>query len=341
MNTMPGIAIRQTLLLLLIAVIGGVLFWNLRFFVPAILGAYTIYVLLRSPLFFLTERWKWPVGRAVAALLFGSVVVLLLPLQWMFSVLQVRIVGLFQHADQLFQNATQIIQRIENHYGIVLLTVENTKNLTGWAMQQTQHLIGVTVNGLGIFIVLYFILYFMLMQGKSMERAFFDWLPLRNDNVEFVRVRLNDMVWSNALGIPLMGVVQSLVALPVYLLIGIDDPWFWFAITFFAGMLPIVGVALAYIPLSLILLSNGLEWKALVIFSYGMIVVGSVDNIARMWVLKKIGHTHPLITLFGVIVGLKLFGFIGFVFGPILVSMFILLVNLYHKEFDNSTDPLN
>lgn len=335
---MPRIAIRQTLLLLLIAVIGGVLFWNLRFFVPAILGAYTLYVLLRTPMFFLTERWNWPARGAVAVLLLGSIVVILIPLQWVFSMLQDRIITLFQHADQLFQNATQIIQRIENQYGITLLTVENTKSLTGWAMQQTQHLIGVTVNGLGIFIVLYFILWFMLMQGKSMEAAFFDWLPLKKENVEFVRKRLNEMVWSNALGIPLMGVVQGFVALPVYLLMGIEDPWFWFAITFFSGMLPIVGVALAYVPLSLLLLSNGLEWKALVIFSYGLVVVGSVDNIARMWVLKKIGHAHPLITLFGVIVGLKLFGFIGFVFGPILVSMFILLVNLYHKEFDQPSD---
>ena len=341
MNAIPGITIRQTFLLLLIGLIGGVLFWNLRFFVPAILGAYTIYVLLRSPLFILTERRKWPVRGAVLLLLFGSVVILLLPLQWVFGMLQVRVVSLFQHADQLLQNATQIIQRIENQYGVTLLTIENTKGLTGWAVQQTQHLIGATVNGLGIFIVLYFILYFMLMQGKNMEEAFFDWLPLRHENVEFVRKRLNEMVWSNALGIPLMGVVQSFVALPVYLLIGIEDPWFWFALTFFAGMLPIVGVALAYIPLSLILLSNGMEWQALVIFSYGMVVVGSVDNIARMWVLKKIGHTHPLITLFGVIVGLKLFGFIGFVFGPILVSMFILLVNLYHKEFDQPTDQPN
>ncbi|HNM25317.1 MAG TPA: AI-2E family transporter, partial [Saprospiraceae bacterium] len=87
------------------------------------------------------------------------------------------------------------------------------------------------------------------------------------------------------------------------------------------------------IPLTLILLSKGQEWQALAIFLYGFIVVGSVDNIARMWVLKKIGHTHPLITLFGVIAGLKMFGFIGFVFGPIMIAMLILLLRIYHKEF--------
>jgi predicted PurR-regulated permease PerM len=76
-----------------------------------------------------------------------------------------------------------------------------------------------------------------------------------------------------------------------------------------------------------------MEGKALLIFLYGAIIVGSVDNIARMWLLKQINQTHPLVTLFGVVVGLQLFGFIGFIFGPILIALFILLVRIYHKEF--------
>ncbi|HAD13369.1 MAG TPA: AI-2E family transporter, partial [Saprospirales bacterium] len=89
---------------------------------------------------------------------------------------------------------------------------------------------------------------------------------------------------------------------------------------------------LAYIPLGLLLLANGEEGKAILIILYGFIVVGSVDNIARMWFLKTINQTHPTITLFGVIAGLQLFGFIGFIFGPILISLFIMLIQIYHKE---------
>ena len=122
----------------------------------------------------------------------------------------------------------------------------------------------------------------------------------------------------------------------IYWLADIPNPWFWFAITFLAGMLPVVGVALAYVPLSLLLLSEGEQGKAVLIFLYGFIIVGSVDNLARMWLMKKISRTHPLITLFGVIVGLQLFGFIGFVFGPILISLFILLLRIYQKEFHHT-----
>lgn len=334
MSPIPGTSIRQLLLILLIAVIGGVLFWNLRFFVPAVLGAYALYVLLRGSLFYLTERRKWPVKAAAAALLLLSFVAILLPINWMFALLQVRVISLFQNSDNLLQNAERVIHGLENQYGITLLTPGNIKSMTDWAVREVQYVVGATVNGLGLMLAMYVILWFMLTEGKKMERSFFDWLPLRHENVQYVRKHLNDMVWSNALGIPLMGVVQGFAALLVYWLAGVEDPWLWFAITFFSGMLPVVGVALAYIPLSLILLANGMEWKALLIFLYGFIVVGSVDNIARMWLLKKIGHTHPLITLFGVIAGLKLFGFIGFVFGPILIAMFVMLLKIYHKEFD-------
>ncbi|HNE28940.1 MAG: AI-2E family transporter [Saprospiraceae bacterium] len=333
MNPVSNITVRQFFLILLIAALFGVLFWNLRFFLPALLGAYTLYVLLRDLQFRLTERWKWPVRLSATLLVLLSFVAVLLPFNWVFSMLRDRVIGLFQNSDQLLQNAESVVETVENQYGIQLLTDENIKNFSDWAVLQVQSVIGATVNGIGLVLAMFFLLWFMLSEGKKMEQSFFNWLPLRRDNVEYLRKHLNDMVWSNALGIPLMGVVQGFAALLMYWLLGVEDPWMWFVVTFISGMMPVIGVALAYIPLTLILLSKGQEWQALAIFLYGFIVVGSVDNIARMWVLKKIGHTHPLITLFGVIAGLKMFGFIGFVFGPIMIAMLILLLRIYHKEF--------
>lgn len=319
--------------MLLIAAIFGVLFWNLRFFVPALLGAYTLYVLLRSPLFFLTERWKWPTKVAVAVLLLLSFVVLMLPFNWVLGMLTTHIVSLFQNTDRLIQNAEQIIRALESKYSISLLTPENIKSLSDWAVRTVQGVVGATVNGLGLLIATFFILWFMLTEGKKMEQSFFDWMPLRHENVIYVKKHLNDMVWGNALGIPLMGLVQGLAGLLIYWVADVPDPWMWFAITCVSSMIPVVGVALAFLPLSIILLAQGEEGKALLMLLYGLLVTGSIDNIARMWLMKKISHTHPLITLFGVVVGLLLFGFIGFVFGPILIALFILLLRIYHKEF--------
>ncbi len=335
MQPISAITVRQVLLLLVLGLLFGVLYWNLRFFVPALLGAYTLYVLLRTPLFFLTERWRWPKKLAALVLILLTLVLVFMPFNWIFGMLQGRVMALLQNSDSLLLNAEQVIKSIETRYKITLLTDENLRNVNNWALSKLRGVVDATLNGLGLLIALCFILWFMLMEGKKMEHSFFGWVPLRNQNVVYLRKNLNDLVWGNALGIPLMGIVQGFAGLLVYWLAGIENPWLWFGITFIAGMMPIVGASLAYVPLALILLADGEEWKALFIFIYGFLVIGSVDNVARMWLMKKINQTHPLITLFGAIAGLQMFGFIGFIFGPILISMFLLLLQVYQKEFHN------
>jgi predicted PurR-regulated permease PerM len=66
---------------------------------------------------------------------------------------------------------------------------------------------------------------------------------------------------------------------------------------------------------------------------WGFGLIGLVDNLFRFLINKKLGNIHPLITIFGVIVGIQLFGFIGLIFGPLLISMFILLLRIYSSEF--------
>ena len=62
-------------------------------------------------------------------------------------------------------------------------------------------------------------------------------------------------------------------------------------------------------------------------------VVGSTDNVIRLYVLKKLDNVHPLVTLIGVIVGVPLFGFIGLIFGPLLISLFMIVMRIYKREY--------
>jgi predicted PurR-regulated permease PerM len=74
---------------------------------------------------------------------------------------------------------------------------------------------------------------------------------------------------------------------------------------------------------------------------YGFGVIGTVDNVLRFSLLKKIGNVHPLTTVFGVIIGLNLFGFIGLIFGPLLISLFMLLLKIYSTEFITKQRDIN
>jgi len=98
-------------------------------------------------------------------------------------------------------------------------------------------------------------------------------------------------------------------------------------------MIPFVGTALGVLPVTLLLYAQGNHVAAIGLLIYGIAVVGSTDNVFRMVVQRKLANLHPLITLIGVIIGVPLFGFIGLVFGPLLLSLFLLLVKIYKNEY--------
>ena len=100
-----------------------------------------------------------------------------------------------------------------------------------------------------------------------------------------------------------------------------------------------MGAALVYMPLVIVLFSNGMVTQSVILLLYGLFVISTVDNLFRFWVQDKIGDTHPVITIFGVIVGVQLFGFMGLIFGPILIALLLLLTHIYKHEFhDDAAD---
>ena len=141
------------------------------------------------------------------------------------------------------------------------------------------------------------------------------------------------MVKANALGIPIICIIQGLFAAIGYRLFGIADWGLWGILTGLFAFFPLVGTMIIWVPLVIYMYASGLDWPATGLMFYSFIVTGNVDYVARITLMKKIGDVHPLITVLGVIVGLNLFGFIGLIFGPLLVSYFLILVKIYFNEF--------
>ncbi|MBL7748277.1 MAG: AI-2E family transporter, partial [Chitinophagaceae bacterium] len=188
---------------------------------------------------------------------------------------------------------------------------------------------------------MYFILYFMLVNGRQMENTLYEHVPLKDKNVNRLGKEIHMMVMSNAIGIPLIAFAQGVIGLVGYLIIGVNEPFFWFGVTCIAAMLPVVGAALAYIPLAIIFFANGDSGRGIAMLIFGFGVIGTVDNVLRFTLLKKLGNVHPLTTVFGVIIGLNLFGFIGLIFGPLLISLFMLLLKIYSSEFITKQRDIN
>lgn len=329
----PNNAIRQVLLLSFILLLGVVLFGELRTFIPAFLGSYTLYVLMRKYMFALETKYKLRPSLAAFLLMFLSFIIILLPIYILINMMSSKIAFAIQHLNDVLLSIKQFIQKYETQYQISILTENNITKLTNWGAQTLPQILGATLSTLIAIIVMYFILFFMLTQGRKMESKFYEWAPLKDENLLLLRKDLNKMVLSNAIGIPLIAFLQGVVGLIGYLLIGVPEPLFWFVITAFTALLPVVGAALAYIPLSLLLFADGDTVRGFITLGFGLGVIGSVDNIFRFWLARKLGDVHPLITVFGVIIGVNMFGFIGIIFGPILISLFLIMIRIYANEF--------
>ena len=90
---------------------------------------------------------------------------------------------------------------------------------------------------------------------------------------------------------------------------------------------------MVYVPLTIMFFVQGNTWQGIAMGVWGFGVIGLVDNLFRFILNKKIGDIHPLNTIFGVIIGIQLFGFIGLIFGPLLISLFIVFLKVYSNEF--------
>ena len=141
------------------------------------------------------------------------------------------------------------------------------------------------------------------------------------------------MIRANAVGIPIICLVQGIFAAIGYLIFGVKDWGMWGFVTGVFAFFPLVGTMIIWVPLVIYLYSINQNITATGLTIYSFVITGNVDYITRLGLLKKIGNVHPMITVLGVIVGLQLFGFMGLIFGPLLISYFIILIKIYVNEF--------
>lgn len=338
MNQISNALTRQIFFILVILALVILIFWNLKTFVPSFLGAYTLYILFRKPMSYLTIKKKWPKAIAAIILMIVSMILFLYPINALIQILGKQLLPYLQNSKEIYIYVQKFIHDLELKYGIEIMTQDNIGTVSDWLVQEGRMILSATLNSLGLVVILYFVLYFLLTNGTNMERKLLSFLPLNDSNTKYFRKNLQSLVFSNAIGVPLVSLFQSLVALLGYWIAGVDEPFLWFVVTFLVSFIPFLGAMIVYIPLALVLIYNGHMPWGIFLFLYGFLIVGSVDNIFRFWLLKKIGDTHPLITIFGVIVGLKLFGFLGLIFGPILISLLVLLIDLYNQEYSRTEE---
>ena len=301
-------------LITIILVLGIILFIEFIPFLGGILGASTIYILVRNQMLFLTEQKKIRPSMTAILLLIESILIFLIPLTlavWLF-ISKLQNINLDPNA--FVREVEHIVNLIENKTGYNIFDRDNISSIVSTLPQIGQTLMsGITGFVVNIFVLL-FVLYFMIIGGKKMEKYIYEILPFSQENKKNVVKEIELIVKSNAIGIPLLAIIQGLVALIGYVIFGVPNALLFGFLTCFATIIPIVGTSIVWAPLVVYLALTGNLIFAICLAAYSLALITNVDNLIRFVLQKKLADTHPLITIFGVVIGLSLFGFMGVIF---------------------------
>lgn len=320
-------------LIAIIIVLGIVLFQQITPFLGGLLGALTIYILVRKQMIRLTTKRK--MKRSTAALLITTEAVFffLIPISLVVWMLVDKLQNLNLDPQSIIAPIEEIAGIIKSKTGYDVLGSDTTSFIVSALPRIGQAVMG----GISTFVinlfVLVFVLYFMLIGGIKMEAYVNAILPFNATNTEHVIHEINMIVRSNAIGIPLLAVIQGGVAMIGYFIFGAPNALLLGFLTCFATVIPMVGTGLIWFPVAVYMALTG-DWpNAIGLAAYGGIIVSQLDNLIRFILQKKMADTHPLITIFGVVIGLSLFGFMGVIFGPLLLSLFFLFVDMFKREY--------
>ena len=330
--------LRQIILLLVIFLLAILLMKQLAVFLPGFLGAITLYILLRETYFNLTIKKGWNKTGTSLLFIILSMLIIAAPLYFAFQLLTEKVMGIISDPIELMKDARIVGQKIYDLTGVQLMTEENLAAFQKKSTAIVPGLLNSSANLLSNFAIMFFLLYFLLKMGREAEKSLGRFIPLKPENVELLSNETKNTIRANAIGIPVLAIIQGIIATIGYWIFGIKDFGLWGFLTGVFSMVPLVGTAIIWLPLCAYLFAIDKTGSAIGLLAYAAILITNIDYVARLTLLKKMVNVHPLVTVLGVIIGIGLFGFWGVIFGPLLISYFIILIRIYMNEFGRSRE---
>ena len=333
MDTSKEYKVNRYVFLIIILALGLFLVFSLIQFFTAFLLAIIFYI-LGKPLFDkLIKKRKWKKSMAAILIIFVSFFIILLPIITLVSLLYNKIAGVVMHPETIMNTLKTFDAYMKSRFGVELLSTKNIADLQAYATAGLSLILTQSLKFFSTIIMTYFFLYFMIINTGKMEAAIVFYLPFKKDKLMLFGNELVAQTFSNAVGIPMIAVAQGVCGYVSFLIAGVPEAGFWGVIAGFASVIPVVGTGIVWAPVSIYLFAIGHTWQGIFVAAWGLLVMGSADNVIRFLLAKRMADVHPIVTVLGVILGLKYFGFAGLIFGPILISFFILLLKIYYLEY--------
>ncbi len=331
---------QKLIILVIILCLGAFLAYSLKDIFSAGLGAIIIYTLLRNNYLKLIQERNWKRPLAALFIIFSSFLVIILP----FLVLSWMVVNKISYYASNTSEINHILSHFSNVFGVDFAS-ERVGDLIGkietWALGSFPSVVSAILNIFLLISIMYFVLYFMFTEYENFESALLKYLPFKEKNSLLLAEELQKITQTNVIGQGIIAFAQGTCVGLGFLLFGLNDPLFWGVLSALLSFVPLLGSALVFIPAGIIALSYQNYFSGVGILVWGLLIVSNIDNVLRLIINRKIANIHPIISIIGVIIGIPMFGILGLVFGPLLISFFILLISIYeNKSAKPYTNPI-
>ena len=259
------------------------------------------------------------------------------------AVLSNQLIPLLE-STQFLSKLNELLSRAGIHEQVswnqLFAPISEVGKMVGFSLFQQVRLITSNVLGLVFYFCLMLIInFYMFVDGEKFVQYLYDLSPLPDEHDKELFEKFNGMAGAVLIGNGLGGVIQGIIGGVLFWFLDINSPFLWGVIMGFLAFLPIVGIGVVLIPLSVVFLLKGSVGVGVFIFAFYAVLSWGIEYIFKPKVVGDRVAMHPLIVFFAIIGGLKAYGLLGIIYGPLIATLFLTLVDIYFASFRPIVDP--
>lgn len=242
-----------------------------------------------------------------------------------------------------FTNLQRIENKLEGYFGmefnfattIRIWILELSNTIRTFVIGNILNITKTAVNFLAGIMLMLFIMFYLFVDGKRIVWQIKMHFPIEGKYKDHLFNRAYQTIQGLFLGLFLTALLQGALAAIGYRIFGVTNVALLGFITGIFSLIPFLGPAAVYIPISLFLLLEGNTFGGLGLLLFGIILVSNIDNVVRPWVVKFRSNVHPLYVILGVVGGVAFLGLSGIVIGPLVLSLFQDVLEVYRLSKKN------
>jgi predicted PurR-regulated permease PerM len=195
------------------------------------------------------------------------------------------------------------------------------------------------VNFLVNFFFMILIIFYLLIDSQRLASFIVELSPLPDEQDEKLIQKFKDMAGAILIGNGLGGIIQGTLGGTIFAVFGFNSPFFWGVIMSVMAFLPIVGIGIVFIPASIYLFLNGRFGAGIFFIIFYILLSGGIEYFFKPKLVGKRVQMHTLLVFLSIIGGLKLFGILGIIYGPLVVTAFLTLSDIYQSSYRRNLEP--